>query len=130
MDEICPALNKVRHDTEGRARRSLRSLKKKKRYDGTVFKCNSCFGWHVGKNKPPADILQLDHEHVAAACIGWLATPAGQLHQTGNACGLELRLRLETAFLAGMDAALELVNRSPKRTDRKHAIINPQPRAD
>lgn len=119
MDDFCPTLGKVRHTTEAAASRQLRSLKKRKSYDGEVFQCNSCLGWHVGKKKPPADILQLEQPAVVSACTRWLEGAAGTLHQVGAAEGTELRLRLESAFLAGMDAALQIVNGNPKRRDRR-----------
>lgn len=63
---------------------------------------------------------QLDGRAIAAARDKWFASAHGQRLVAGVAEGQYLQNRLELAFLAGIDAALEILEQSPRqRTPKK-----------
>lgn len=50
-----PFCGKHSHRSIGAAEAHLRSLKaKRKAYDGDVYACDKCHGWHVGRERAAA----------------------------------------------------------------------------
>ena len=62
---------------------------------------------------------QLDGREIAAARNKWFASAHGQRLLAGVAEGQYLQNRLELAFLAGIDAALEILAKTPRQRTRK-----------
>lgn len=50
MSIICITTSKETHTRE-KARSHLRGLRIRKQYDGQVYRCRHCGGWHVGSRK-------------------------------------------------------------------------------
>jgi hypothetical protein len=50
MSSICAYTSKETHTRE-KARSHLRGLRIRKQYDGQVYHCRWCGGWHVGSRK-------------------------------------------------------------------------------
>jgi len=53
---ICAATKKRIHPNQGMAEASLRSLWKRRDYEGHVYPCTSCQGWHIGRLKKGAHV--------------------------------------------------------------------------
>jgi hypothetical protein len=54
MPDRCPS-RKQRHPSRGLAEAHLRSLvRNREGYDGRVYPCEECCGWHVGRAKKSA----------------------------------------------------------------------------
>jgi pyruvate-formate lyase-activating enzyme len=45
---VCDSTSKVRHASRHKALHHLRGLRTRKGYEGAVYRCRYCDGWHVG----------------------------------------------------------------------------------
>jgi hypothetical protein len=52
--EVCAKSGKHGHPSQGKAEAQLRNLKELNEYEGVVYACESCKGWHVGRLKQKA----------------------------------------------------------------------------
>ncbi len=46
---VCPRQGKQVHLTKGKAAKCLQGLKRRGGYEGTIFRCGTCNGWHIGR---------------------------------------------------------------------------------
>ena len=46
---VCPKVNKHIHYSLKKAKLHLRRLKSGYKYDGNIWRCTVCGGWHVGR---------------------------------------------------------------------------------
>lgn len=125
-DEYCPSAHKKRHETQAKAKTAARRIRKiRTGYQGQVYLCAHCEGWHVGTHKPVTRGTQLRRIDLDAQV---LVTQREQffngIHGTPNMNTIQwawIDAMLGKAFLAGVDAAVEAINheaRKPPHRDK------------
>ena len=125
-DQYCPRTNKLRHDSEAKARRALRALRHDRDYRGQICHCTACGGWHVGRAKPILNQRMIARDdlgmsRIAQASDSFLESAEGQQILDLAESREAVRNYLEIAFLAGVDAAIEILNENAAKARGRRA---------